>query len=260
MGRMKETVNQNTLSLKNFPALNNNVLVNNLTAGESLNFQDLNKVTVPTGGLKVWAVDTAEGQATVEKMIGIVLVQTLSRFLYAKPFEETGGLEPPLCFSTDSLTAHFNNVAEIPAHLSKIGMPTGECPTCPFAQYGTRFKSNGNPSRGQACQQKRLLLMLTEGSQMPQVISIPPSGLKAAKKYLIDLQALGLEYWQVLTEIRLIDAKNLDGITYARPQFRMVESLPQSLLKPVQSYRTELEQQLPVNQIAANYPALSQTA
>ncbi len=213
--------------------------------------------TIPTGGLKVWAVDTAEGQATVEKMTGIVLVQALCRFLYAKPFEETGGQEAPMCFSTDSLNGVFNpSLGQLPEHLAKIGMPSGQCLFCPFSQYGTRSKGNGNNGRGQACQQKRLLLMLTEGSQMPQVVSIPPSGLKAAKKYLVDLQALGLEYWQVLTEITLTDAKNMDGITYARPKFRLVEQLPQSLLKPVKNYRVELEQQLPVNQLAAQYPNL----
>lgn len=193
MGRLKQSVTD-TLSVKSFPALNGQGLVNNLTAGESLSFQDLTKVTIPTGGLKMWTVDTAEGQTTRQAMNGIILVQSLCRFLYAKPFEETGGTEPPLCFSTDSLNGvYIPGNGELPEHLAKVGVPSGKCLSCPFAKYGTRTKGNGN-GRGQACQQKRLLLMLTQDSRMPQVVSIPPSGLKAAKKYLVDLQALGLEY------------------------------------------------------------------
>jgi hypothetical protein len=188
---MKQSVTDKPLlSVKSFPALNGQGLINNLTAGESLSFQDLTKVTVPTGGLQVFAVDTAEGQKTAETVTGIILMQSLCRFLYAKPFEETGGTEAPLCFSTDSVTGLFNPVnAELPEHLAKIGVPSGQCSRCVFSQYGTRAKGNGN-GRGQACQQKRLLMMLTQDSRMPQVLSIPPSGLKAAKKYLVDLQAM----------------------------------------------------------------------
>ena len=60
----------------------------------------------------------------------------------------------------------------------------------------------------------------------------------------------------MLTEITLSDAKNQDGINYARPKFRLEEPLPQAMLKPVLEYRTDLERQLPVTQVAANYPAL----
>ena len=40
--------------------MNGQGLINNLTSGERLDFGDLTKVTIPAGGLKVWAVDTAE--------------------------------------------------------------------------------------------------------------------------------------------------------------------------------------------------------
>ena len=130
MGRLKQSVTDSQpMSVKSFPALNGQGLVNNLTEGESLSLQDLTKVTIPTGGLKVWAVDTAEGQTTLDAMTGIVVVQALCRFLYAKPFEETGGSEPPVCFSTDSLHGSFSpgtgelpeplcvNIPETPPHV-----------------------------------------------------------------------------------------------------------------------------------------------
>jgi hypothetical protein len=173
MGRMKQSVTDKPLlSVKSFPALNGQGLINNLTAGESLSFQDLTKVTVPTGGLQVFAVDTAEGQATTETMTGIILMQSLSRFLYAKPYEETGGTEAPLCFSVDSVNGVYNPGKVTPEHLAKIGVPSGQCSRCVFSQYGTRAKGNGN-GRGQACQQKRLLmpvLSLSKGCSPKTVV------------------------------------------------------------------------------------------
>ena len=239
-----------SLTLDQFPALQISP-VNNLTKGESISLSDLVKVKVPAGGITQWIIDAVDGQQMVPQLEGIVIAQTLIRALYAKPFEESGGLEAPICFSADSITATWNQNVSYPENLLPFGVPSERCFQCPLAQWVTRPKG-----RGQACQQRRLFLFLARDTTLPFLVSIPSSGLKIAKAYLIGLQAMGYEHWEVLTALSLIETKNVDGIKYAKPQFLMLEKLPATLANAVKVFKANFEQQISTQQLAATYPVL----
>lgn len=234
-----------------FPVIGNNQLVNNLADGEALEFSDLTKVTVPTGGGLSWTVTHIEGETTTKTLTGLILDQALMRNLYERSFEETGGLEPALCTSLDSITGMLNPEAlgdggEFPARIATIGRPSGDCRTCPLARYGTRTKSDGQPGRGQLCRQTRKLLFLPTGSTMPLMVNIPPTGLKAAKQYLVGLQSVGLEYWQAVTLLELKKDTNRDGIKFSRVQFRFAGALPPDVSSSIAQYRNSLKAMLQV--------------
>jgi hypothetical protein len=262
MGRMKSSqiAPVSGLTIDHFPALQDQP-INNLAAGETLSLSDLMRVKIPTGGIIQWVIDAVDGQQVLPKLEGVILAQALIRTLYGKPFEETGGMEPPICFSANSLTAKWNRSMPYPDNLHQFGVPTENCLQCPLAQWGTRPKNGNNANgRGMACQQRRIFLLMTLESQMPLLVTIPTSGLKVAKQYLIGLQALGLEHWQVLTSISLIEAKNADGIKYAKPQFLLLEKLPATVVQAVKRYKQTLEQQISTLQFAASYPVLTADA
>jgi hypothetical protein len=231
-----------------FPALTNPETINNLAEGEKLSLADLTKVTVPTGGGLAWIVEKLNGQESIKELTGIILSQALPRALYATTFEESGGLEPAVCLSNDSITGHLNPEVlpngEFPEKFSKIGHPTGICEKCPFAQWGTKLKGDGSLGRGRMCQQRRILLFLTPGTSMPLLVSIPPSGLKNAKHYLVELQSVGLNHWQIVTNIGLIPDKNADGIKFSRPIFSPVELIPKENWDHITTYLENLKAQL----------------
>jgi hypothetical protein len=231
-----------------FPALTNQEIINNLAEGEKLSLADLTKVTVPTGGGLAWTVEKLNGQESIKELIGIILSQALPRSLYASTFEESGGQEPAICLSNDSITGHLNSEAlpngEFPEKLVKIGNPTGHCESCPFAQWGTKLKADGNFVRGQMCQQRRVLLFLTPETSMPLLVSIPAGGLKNAKRYLVGLQAVGLKQWQIITNIGLMSDKNAEGIKFSRPTFSPVELIPKENWEQITTYIGSLKSQL----------------
>ena len=209
----------------------------------------MSKVTVPTGGALSWTLETIEGETTAKTLTGLILDQALVRNLYERSFDETGGQESALCSSLDSLSGHLNPKAlgeggEFPARIAAIGRPTGQCSTCPLAHFGTKLKADGQPGRGQLCRQTRLLLFLQPGKSMPLVVRIPPTGLKAAKQYLVGLQAVGLEYWHVVTELELKKDTNADGIKFSRVQFKFVGALPRKTIEGIAQYRENLKAML----------------
>lgn len=222
-----------------FPALTHQEIINNLAEGEKLNIADLTKVTVPTGGSLSWTIEKISGQESSKELTGIILSQMLSRSLYASTYEENGGQESAICFSKDSIIGQLNPElpnGELPEKLAKIGNPSGSCENCPFSQWGTKLKGDGSFSRGQMCQQRRILFFLSPESNMPLLVSIPASGLKNIKRYLIGLQSVGLKYWQTITAIKLVSDKNIDGIKFSRPVFSPVEFVPKENWEKVASY------------------------
>ncbi len=59
------------------------------------------------------------------------------------------------------------------------------CATCPFNRYGSDVDpETGQPRRGKACREKRVVLFLRDGDSLPIVILAPPSSVKAVDAFV----------------------------------------------------------------------------
>lgn len=182
--------------------------------GEQISPFDLEQIKVPGGGSLSWQLSTGEEEKTLE---GIIVYHKLPRGRWEGSIEDTGGGQPPVCVSEDSITG--------------VGDPGGDCLSCPYAQFGTADKG-----AGQACKQRRLLFLLREGNLLPAVVSIPPTSLKASKQYMVSLVSRGIPLHAVMTRVTLEKAQNATGIAHARAKFAMGERLTPDHAAQVKAY------------------------
>jgi hypothetical protein len=180
-----------------------NLLKENL-GGEKLTANDLNRVTVPTGGNTSWQVPTLSGDKPAQAIEGIVIFHKSTRAYWKESFDESGGGSPPDCVSRDGLIG--------------IGKPGGDCQTCPNAQFET---ARGGRGRGKACSESRLVYMVQPDETLPLVVKVPATSLANARKYFFGLISKGREVHSVYTKLTLAQDKNMDGIKYSKIVFEM---------------------------------------
>lgn len=187
-------------------------------AGQSIGEFDLDRIKIPSGGGMAWEVPTLEGVEPRKEIYGVVTYWKEGRAYWPTKFE--GGNEPPACASPDGQFAP-------PTGEPGVEVPTNEknqfiCAQCPNAQFGTADKGEG---RGQACKQTRQLFLLTPESLIPFVVSLPPTSVKAAQKFMLRLAGAGVKSSAIVVKITLEKDKNAGGIEYAKAAFSMVERL-----------------------------------
>lgn len=178
---------------------------------------DLPRIKVPSAGATFWEVPGLEGKSPEPCVPGVIAFSRDVRVYWEKSLDEGGGSQPPDCSSTDCITG--------------VGKPGGDCAKCPFAQFGSAMK-NGVAQAGQACGQYKQLYMLTPYSQLPVLVNVPPSSLKGARKYLIDLAGQGMPQFSVKTGLTLLSKKSTGGQPYSEIQFGFLGRLrPEDLPK-----------------------------
>jgi hypothetical protein len=173
---------------------------------------DLPRIKVPSGGGTLWQLQTLEGERAEPTIEGIIVFARDTRAYWATSADDpAAGNNPPDCSSTDGLIG--------------IGTPGGHCvPTkeckkgCPLAA----FKSDPKGGAGQACKAVRQLFFLRPGSMMPELIGLPPTSLKAARRYMMTLTVNGIPHFCAITRIGLEKQKNPAGKTYAVAKFDKV--------------------------------------
>lgn len=176
--------------------------------GQGFRLTDLDKIKVPSGGGSTWEVPTLQGNKPHQVLEGIVLHFKDVRAYWK---EKDGGNKPPDCSSSDGMHG--------------IGDPSGDCATCPFAQFGSATDDRGNAAGGQACKAMRLFLFLREDDMIPMIVALPPTSLQNAKKYFLRLVANGYPFYGVTTQIRLEQAKNPQGKPYSKATMNMGRKL-----------------------------------
>jgi len=178
---------------------------------------DLDRIKVPAGGGLAWEVPTLKGPESVNVLEGIILHFKDPR-AYWKDSGTTG--TPPDCSSPDGLVG--------------VGLPGGQCHKCPLAQFGTAVGKKGEPTKGQACKQTRMLLFLRQDDMIPMLISLPPTSIKPAKQYFLRLVANGYPFYGVTTQLRLEKMKNPAGDNYSVASLAMGRQLEPDELEKVQ--------------------------
>jgi len=171
---------------------------------------DLPQVKVPSGGGRQWSIVENEEEKDIDSFEGIIIGSQLNRSYYATDFGEGGEVTPPDCSSSDSITGH--------------GSPGGDCKTCELAQFGSA-KAGG----GQACKQRQSLYILRSGDVLPIILNVPPTSIKAIKKYMISLVSKRKKRTSVITRFTLDKTKNKANIAYSVVKCQAVGDLPKEV-------------------------------
>jgi hypothetical protein len=200
------------------------VMAENLGAG-GLSPNDLDRVKTPAGGGTAWEIPTLDGKGDIAKELEVIIVAASDvRAYYSDKFN--GDNSPPDCFSSDCITGN--------------GDPGGPCDACEFSQWGTAVDDNGEPTGGQACNKRKMMLCIGKDSTLPFVISAPPSSLKSIAKYFMRLAGASLPYYGVVTSLTLEKAKSGGGITYSLIVPEFVRTLTEEEVPAIQQYRANL--------------------
>ncbi|HZT29221.1 MAG TPA: hypothetical protein VFA33_05025 [Bryobacteraceae bacterium] len=162
---------------------------------------DLPRIKV-TPGMAQWLIsDVVEGDKTEPAIECVVLYDRKSRTYYQS---KDAGKVPPDCSSRDGKTGQ--------------GTPGGECAKCPLAKWGSAGEA-------QACKESRQLLIAHGSSRLPEVLSIPPTSLKAVRQFFVRLVTQGIQYHHCILRFELEKAQNPQGKVYGKAAVKFVRKL-----------------------------------
>ena len=170
---------------------------------DSLSIQDLTRIVVPGSGGKMWAVETIEGEKEMAELLGIIVFTQITRTYWEKSFDETGGGEPPNCYSPDGVIGIGEIANTVKDHMC------GNCHMAEFAKDGS----------GCPCKENRQVFLVMRDEILPVVVKTPVMSLKNAKKYLTGLSSRRQKAHSVYSSLTLAPTKNKKGIKYSQIVF-----------------------------------------
>lgn len=175
-----------TIDESQYPALTSGAaqmeVIRGNMGGEDIAPEDLTTIRVPLGGATTWEIPTAEGVEPAAALEGILVHITSRRAFWAS--NDSDG--PPDCSSKDCRVGKGN--------------PGGDCLLCPKSEFGSATNEDGSPGKGQACSKHKLLFLLRPGQLLPDVVSAPPTSLKALHCWQLQL---GVPYYSFVTRLTL---------------------------------------------------------
>ena len=183
--------------------------------GENLSPMDLDRVGVPAGGGVSWCIPTLDGDENTPEIVGVIVAVQNCRAMWQGDF--TGGGDPPDCSSDDAVTG--------------VGDPGGNCKLCPLAQFGSDSRG-----KGQACKSIKRIFLLRPASMLPLVVTLPPTSIRPATRYLLRLAGAGLKYQAAVTRIILEKTKNSEGIAYSVATFALAGKLDPGQTQAMENY------------------------
>ena len=184
---------------------------------------DLQKLLVPSGsGGAAFTVETLEGEEFV-KTLDVVLAyeSPIERAFYAtKVGDGDGG--PPHCSSSDGKvgfgTRDMDTILNA-ANMDDLVGTEKDCNDCAFSKFG----SNLEGGKGQACKQKVRLVVFSEDNLLPMVLQIPSASLKGFKQYKLKLLNGRKRISRTVTRLSLV--KVLGSPDYFTVNFAFVRDL-----------------------------------
>lgn len=75
------------------------------------------------------------------------------------------------------------------------------CATCPMNKYGTGTSDTGETTRGKACREKKLILIIRDEDALPIVVAAPPTSLRTVATYQAILATRGKPLFRVKTKL-----------------------------------------------------------
>ena len=170
-----------------------------------------------------------------EKFTAIILRDTPVNAYYKTPYDPDNPA-PPDCSSLGALKPDTG-----------IEEPVSEsCASCPMNKYNTAVDKNGDPAKGKACSNTRRLVLQAPGTDMPAIITLPPTSRKNLDQYLKRLSSKGIPLYAVVTEFSFDDS-----VEYPKVKLDQVEFIPEAEFTTIRKYRQSEEIEKVVNAFAS---------
>jgi hypothetical protein len=229
------------------------IIQDNLGSAGQLSIGDLTRLTVPPGGGTAWEIPNpiAGSKPRHESELDVVIVFSKDQKAFWKePIgKDGGGGSPPDCRSTDMIHG--------------VGDPGGYCnggvdaqpEPCPFNVFGSANEGEGE---GKACKDLRFLFILEGKSRLPKLLVVPPTSLKAVRRYYISLAESEMQYTDVVTRLELETDKNAGGVKYSRIVPKAVAELSDEEKATALMYRQALEPMVNAVRVSARKEVESQ--
>lgn len=176
----------------------------------------------PTGGQTTSFV-LSDGDLLKAPVDVIVAVAQRKRGYY--PSKDPVGGQPPLCAAPDGVTGWFDVDSEqvqtalaAPVRHPALSVLDREraagpwaCAGCPLSKWGT----DTNGGNGQACKEKRFLLVIVKGWAMPAILRVPSASVKVWDAFASGQRQRGQSYFGRWVEMGLTKSTSAKGTGYA---------------------------------------------
>ncbi len=170
------------------------------------------RAKVATGGGKAFDIITGDedSDTSVPTFSGVIVYNHNCNAYFD---EDSEGNSPPICSSIDGITGVDTECGEC-----------FNCKTCSRNVYGS-----AKNKRGKACKNMHRLYIMTEGSPIPLVLSLPPTSLKGFQNYRLSTLAVKkLKPCEVVTEFSLTAQTSKSGQKYSVVKFKLLGKLPEN--------------------------------
>ena len=137
-----------------------------------------------------------------ESFTGLILDHHNINAFWSTPFSESGGGDPPDCYSMDGIKPDISRI-ENPVH--------DNCFHCPNNKFG----SDIGGGRGKLCKNMKRLHIMMPDEIMPFRLTVPPSSIGAVDLFISHVRGKGLSHQLVPTTFSLKEVANKDGIKYS---------------------------------------------
>ena len=190
---------------------------------EGINQFDLTRAENPSGKSTKWEIpslfsDDTESVGSVE---GVIIYHKNVRAYWPEGYGE-GGTDPQ-CNSADTVTGE--------------GEPGGACLDCPLAKWGSGVDKDGNSTRGQACTTRKHMFLIRPDERLPMMFSLPPTSLKSARMFFLELGNKDIQYWHIISRLSL-EQSTKGGNPHSIFQFSMVGMIPDDAQEVMDKLRT----------------------
>lgn len=180
---------------------------------DELNVEDLGRIRVAPGGVPSFVLQYGESKHSVETLDVVVIDKQRTRAYWDKPYGE--GDKAPACSSVDG------KIGE--------GEPGGECRVCPYNEWGSAVNSQtGEKMAGKACREITRLMVLCDGSVLPQIVVAPPTSKRAIQAYLYQMLNEGRGATRSITRLSVVTDRNAGGIEYGKIALKFIEALSEA--------------------------------
>lgn len=181
---------------------------------QTLSVSDLPRAKVPSGESKSFQIGDDDPVRTIT---GIIVVRQERRNYWEKSISEGGGNQAPDCYSRDGV--HGVGVNGPGSETN----PTGLCENCPFGQWSESGEDRVPPP----CKPQEAVLILTEDSAFPLLLTIPRTSIKPFREYwkrtLLARKMKSLS--EVVTRIGMRQEKNAENVAYNVLTFEIAEDI-----------------------------------